>query len=58
LFERPFDSSSTFWPNYDVSLDAQRFIMVKRPDQDESLAQINVMLNWSDELKRVVPLSR
>jgi eukaryotic-like serine/threonine-protein kinase len=58
LFERPFDSSSTFWPNYDVSLDAQRFIMVKRLDQDESLAQINVMLNWGDELKRVVPLTR
>jgi eukaryotic-like serine/threonine-protein kinase len=58
LFERPFESSLTFWANYDVASDGQRFLMVKRLDQDEAPAQINVMLNWGDELKRLVPRSR
>jgi eukaryotic-like serine/threonine-protein kinase len=55
LFEKPFESSFTFWPDYDVTPDGQRFVMVKRIDQDEAPAQINVMLNWLDELKRRVP---
>jgi serine/threonine-protein kinase len=58
LFERPFESSLTFWANYDVASDGQRFLMVKRLDQNEAPAQINVMLNWGDELKRLVPRSR
>ena len=55
LFEIPFESSLTFWPNYDVTPDGQRFVMVKRIDQDETPTQINVVLNWADELKRRVP---
>ncbi|MGH9257649.1 MAG: TolB family protein [Vicinamibacterales bacterium] len=39
-------------PNYDVSPDGQRFVMVK----DESgTGRLNVVLNWSEELKRLVP---
>ena len=42
--------------NYDVSPDGQRFLMLKREDQKSApLTQINVVLNWSDELKRLVP---
>jgi len=42
--------------NYDVSPDGQRFLMLKRVDQKSApLTQINVVLNWSDELKRLVP---
>jgi serine/threonine-protein kinase len=38
--------------NYDVSRDGQRFVMVK----DESTAgRLNVVLNWFDELRRLVP---
>jgi eukaryotic-like serine/threonine-protein kinase len=38
--------------NYDVTLDGQRFIMVK----DESgAARLNVILNWLSELRRVAP---
>jgi len=36
--------------NYDVTADGQRFVMVK-----EETTQINVVLNWFEELKRLVP---
>ena len=38
--------------NYDVAPDGQRFVMIK----DESTAgRLNVVLNWREELKRLVP---
>jgi serine/threonine protein kinase len=55
LFERPYELSSALWPDYDVSPDGQRFLMVKMVDESEVPAQINVVLNWFDELKRLVP---
>jgi serine/threonine-protein kinase len=39
--------------NYDVSLDGQRFLMVQ--GSDANLTQLNVVLNWFEELKRRVP---
>jgi serine/threonine-protein kinase len=39
---------------YDVSLDGQRFLMVKPVGQGEA-TQINVVQNWFAELKRLVP---
>jgi eukaryotic-like serine/threonine-protein kinase len=53
LFDSPyaFGSGITI-ANYDVSPDGQRFVMVK----DESGAgRLNVVLNWSEELNRLVP---
>ncbi len=38
---------------YDVAPDGQRFLMIKQ-EQTEG-AQINVVLNWFEELKRLVP---
>jgi hypothetical protein len=38
--------------NYDVSLDGQRFLMVK---EESPSGRPNVVLNWFDELKRLVP---
>jgi Tol biopolymer transport system component len=43
---------------YDVSPDGQRFLMVKETDRAASNAQINVVLNWSEELKRRVPAAK
>jgi len=40
---------------YDVSPDGQRFLMVKEGDQTAALTQINVVLNWFEELKRLAP---
>jgi hypothetical protein len=39
------------FPNYDVSPDGQRFLMVTK----ESKPQINVVVNWFEELNRHVP---
>jgi Tol biopolymer transport system component len=36
--------------NYDITADGQQFVMVK-----EETSQINVVLNWFEELKRLVP---
>ena len=40
---------------YDVSADGQRFLMVKDTQPATSATQINVVLNWFEELKRRVP---
>lgn len=40
---------------YDVSPDGQRFLMVKETAQTTAPVQINVVLNWHEELKRLVP---
>jgi serine/threonine-protein kinase len=54
LFERryAFGSAQTI-PNYDVSADGQRFLMVK---DESSSGRINIVLNWFEELKRRVPV--
>jgi len=41
---------------YDVSPDGQRFLMVKEVEQPASATQINVVVNWFEELKRRAPL--
>ncbi len=48
------DYQSTFYNRqYDVTLDGQRFLMIKAVEGNT--AQINVVLNWFEELKRLVP---
>jgi Tol biopolymer transport system component len=56
LFERHYEPSpQSFLANYDVSPDGQRFLMVKASEQEEASTQINVVLNWFEELKLRVP---
>jgi len=40
--------------NYDVTADGQRFLMIKDSDTESFPSQINVVLNWSEELKRLM----
>ncbi len=47
--------------SYDITLDGQRFLMVFPADQAGSVAetadeQINIVLNWFEELKERVPV--
>jgi hypothetical protein len=35
---------------YDVTSDGQRFLMVKRPEQDRSLERVVVVLNFGEEV--------
>ena len=53
LFEQryAFGSAQTV-ANYDVSPDGQRFLMVK---DESSSGRLNIVLNWFDELNRLVP---
>lgn len=52
LFEKRYALGTVTFPNYDVSPDGQRFVMVR----DESgSGHLNVVLNWQDELKQRVP---
>ncbi len=53
LFEGRFERFERH-PGYDVSPDGQRFLMVRTPPESEP-RQINVVLNWFEELKRLVP---
>jgi serine/threonine protein kinase/Tol biopolymer transport system component len=56
LFEGRYEPSPATSPNYDVSPDGQRFLMFKTAEaSDAAPTQINVVLNWFEELKRRVP---
>jgi len=55
LFERVFAKGGP-WRNYDVSLDGSRFLMLKPTKEDVPLPQLNVVLNWTEELKARVPV--
>jgi hypothetical protein len=59
LFEGPYLPTTGTVPNYDVSPDGQRFLMVKPPEQaGVAPTQINVVLNWFEELKQKVPTGK
>ena len=58
LFERPYEKAPIPISNYDVSPDGQRFLMVKPIDQQQAVTQINVVLNWFEELKQKVPTGK
>jgi len=53
LFSGRYESSS-FAADYDITPDGDRFIMIK-PEEGSEPTQINVVLNWGEELKRLVP---
>jgi len=56
LFEGQYETASyRFLPNYDVSSDGQRFLMIKTSEQGSASTQINIVLNWLEDLKRRVP---
>jgi serine/threonine-protein kinase len=58
LFEGPYEPAAVPVSNYDVSPDGQRFLMFKPSEQELTQAastQINVVLNWFEELKQKVP---
>jgi hypothetical protein len=54
LFSGDYVQSYAGGPYYDVSPDGKRFLMLKPLGEDAS-TQINVVLNWTEQLKRRVP---
>jgi WD40 repeat protein len=58
LFEGSYvstHSASTGVQYYDISPDGQRFLMMKEGELPAEESQINVVVNWGEELKRLVP---
>jgi len=55
IFEGPFFAIGNGNTSYDVAPDGQRFVMIKESEEQQKAAQINVVLNWFEELKRLVP---
>ena len=53
LLEGTFLLRNNIGVNYDISLDGQRFLVVQ--GSDANLTQLNVVLNWFEELKQRVP---
>ena len=59
LFEGHYERTPATSPNYDVSSDGQRFLMLKTDAQEVAApTQINIVLNWFEELKRRVPTDK
>ncbi len=58
LFEGHYLPTPATFPNYDVTPDGQRFLMVKASEQEAAATQINVVLNWFEELNRRVPTGK
>ena len=56
LFEGRYERTGTGSTNYAVTTDGQRFVMVKIAGPEGAApTQINVVLNWFEELKKRVP---
>jgi len=52
LFEGTWLPTPATLPNYDVSPDGKRFLMLKPADEEQGDRQIVVVQNWFEELKR------
>jgi len=53
LFEGPY--LNVPGRSYDISPDGQRFVVLEPEHDDSAVQQIHVVLNWFEELKRLVP---
>jgi serine/threonine-protein kinase len=53
LFETEGPATYSTFPDYDVSPDGRRFLMIR--DGEQPATQVNVVLNWFEELKRKAP---
>jgi eukaryotic-like serine/threonine-protein kinase len=51
IFKRRYNGSDGVWPNYDVTPDGRRLLMV-RSSRQEAPSRVNIVLNWLDDLKR------
>ena len=55
-----FTDSGSFWrgdsrTHYDIHPDGQRFLMMNMQGSEGTRPRINVVLNWFEELERLVP---
>ena len=56
LFQNAAERGSISRPNFDAASDGQRFLMLQPPQSGPT--EFNIVLNWAEELKQRVPLSK
>jgi serine/threonine-protein kinase len=56
LFEGPYERSSwESYRNFDIAPDGKSFVMIKGDEEWGGATEVRVVLNWFEELKRLVP---
>jgi Tol biopolymer transport system component len=55
LFEGRFVPGTPYGRNYDISPDGKSFVMITSTEMSSPPSQIHVILNWFNELERLVP---
>jgi serine/threonine-protein kinase len=55
LFEGEYEGPLASRPNFDISPDGKRFLMLQAVDHGQSSAEIKIVSNWFDEIKRRIP---
>ena len=59
LFESTKFGGSEFYRCWDISLDDQRFLVVKREERPvKPVTEMILIQNWFEELKRLVPTGK
>ena len=58
LFEGTYVPTPRSFPDYDISPDGQRFLMLKANEQVQAPTQIDVVVNWTEELKQKIPAGK
>jgi Tol biopolymer transport system component len=60
LFERHYlaNTDGLSRPNYDIARDGRHFLMVKPVEEQRGPTRINVVLNWTEELKSLVAVGK
>jgi serine/threonine-protein kinase len=53
LFEGKYFAGTIWGRNYDIAPDGNRFIMITDEEQKQKLTQMNIILNWAEELKNL-----
>jgi Tol biopolymer transport system component len=58
LFQGLYQPTPILDANYDVAPDGRRYLMIKPGAEEQAPTQVNVVLNWFEELKRLMPLTK
>jgi serine/threonine-protein kinase len=58
LFEGAFEPTGTGTSGFDVSPDGRRFLMIQPTSPEPPVTQVNVVINWFEELRQRVPTGR
>ena len=58
LFEKQFSGPTIPTGMSGVSPDGQRFLMLETVDGEKPVTEMNIVLNWAEELKRLLPTAK